>query len=83
MQSTTYKDKNDKEIFEGDILEWKERTASHKTIVERGLVQWLDNGFYITKRATPDMWEFTYHMSTPSKPQIIGNIYENPQLFKS
>ena len=76
MQSTGLKDKNDKEIFEGDILDYKGRKA---------LVRW--HGSYasfiyrfvdeLQKRNTE--WKPLY--LAYMKCEIIGNIYENKGLL--
>ena len=77
MQSTGLKDKNGKEIFEGDILDYKGRKA---------LVKW--HGSYasfiyrfvdeLQKRNTE--WKPLY--LAYMKCEIIGNIYENPELLE-
>lgn len=77
IQSTGLKDKNDKEIFEGDILDYKGRKA---------LVRW--HGSYasfiyrfvdeLQKRNTE--WKPLY--LAYMKCEIIGNIYENPELLE-
>ena len=77
MQSTGLKDKNGKEIFEGDILDYKGRKA---------LVRW--HGSYasfiyrfvdeLQKRKTE--WKPLY--LAYMKCEIIGNIYENPELLE-
>lgn len=77
MQSTGLKDKNSKEIFEGDILDYKGRKA---------LVRW--HGSYasfiyrfvdeLQKRNTE--WKPLY--LAYMKCEIIGNIYENRELLE-
>lgn len=77
MQSTGLKDKNDKEIFEGDILDYKGRKA---------LVRW--HGSYasfiyrfvdeLQKRKTE--WKPLY--LAYMKCEIIGNVYENRELLE-
>ena len=77
MQSTGLKDNNGKEIFEGDILDYKGRKA---------LVRW--HGSYasfiyrfvdeLQKRKTE--WKPLY--LAYMKCEIIGNIYENPELLE-
>lgn len=77
MQSTGLKDKNGKEIFEGDILDYKGRKA---------IVRW--HGSYasfiyrfvdeLQKRNTE--WKPLY--LAYMKCEIIGNIYENRELLE-
>ena len=75
MQSTGLKDKNGKEIFEGDILK------SNKYITS----VFYERGAYCVKfRQTPNT---TVTMNVISfiekyKTKIIGNIYENPELLE-
>ena len=75
MQSTGLKDKNDKEIFEGDILK------SNKYITS----VFYERGAYCVKFSrTPNT---TVTMNVISfiekyKTKIIGNIYENPELLE-
>lgn len=77
MQSTGLKDKNGKDIFEGDILDYKGRKA---------LVRW--HGSYASfiyrfvdephKRKAE--WKPLY--LAYMKCEIIGNIYDNPEILK-
>ena len=77
MQSTGLKDKNDKEIFEGDILDYRGRKA---------FVRW--HGSYASfiyrfvdephKRKAE--WKPLY--LAYMKCEIIGNIYENTELLE-
>ena len=75
MQSTGLKDKNGKEIFEGDILK------SNKYITS----VFYERGAYCVKFSrTPNT---TVIMNVISfiekyKTKIIGNIYENPELLE-
>lgn len=81
MQSTGLKDKNGKEIFEGDILTTGERTGvvkNHRTL-----------GFYVND-ARGDNWWFggdvdladfeDFTRDVAEKIEILGNIHENPEL---
>ena len=75
MQSTGLKDKNGKEIFEGDILK------SNKYITS----VFYERGAYCVKfRRNPNT---TVTMNVISfiekyKTKIVGNIYENPELLE-
>ena len=73
MQSTGLKDKNGKEIFEGDILK------SNKYITS---VFYEDGAYCVKFRRTTNT---TVTMNVISfiekyKTKVIGNIYENPEL---
>lgn len=85
MQYTGLKDKNGKEICEGDIIE----TCDNK----KQLVIWHNNGFKLkftysrTYQGEP-YTETTYLElgDTSSRrwgDEVIGNIYENPELLES
>ena len=70
MQYTGLKDKNGVEIYEGDIvkhLDFKE-TMQIKWIGS-GLACWIDDG----------NWSL---MDTDGEVEILGNIYENPELMR-
>ena len=82
MQSTGLKDKNGKEIFEGDII--KNGTAivdvkSHQTLgfytVVNGEERFFGSNTSI-KDFENDVEEFS------SVTEIIGNVYENPELLE-
>jgi uncharacterized phage protein (TIGR01671 family) len=81
LQYTGIKDKNNTEIFEGDIIEFK---RSHD--IKRFIVSWKENqasfgfDYHII-----DSWSLSWNEETiPSKEEwaVIGNKYENPELLK-
>ena len=69
MQFTGLHDKNGKEIYEGDILQYTDNFNRPIT----GVVQYLGNGFWIEEK------DETHYM--PNDREVIGNIYENPELI--
>lgn len=76
MQYTGLHDKNGKEIYEGDIVEqFKGSEYSCKRFVD-----WRQDhcGFWLCFKDRPhvDLTEYREHL------EVIGNIYENPELIK-
>jgi len=82
MQYTGLKDKNGKEIYEGDILNSKNDGKDgcdvwdYKTHVNL-IVRW--NEKYAHLEGLPDHGEWSVHSF--SRIEIIGNIHENPDFW--
>lgn len=85
-QYTGLKDKNGKEIFEGDIVEWSvwidaqdsvDGTETHKERF-RDSIGFGSGCFKLEKRTELLFNKMAPHMEF----EIIGNIYENPNLLK-
>ena len=83
MQYTGLKDKNGKEIYEGDIVkydEFWEGDCHYNSGV--GQILWDDEetGFYLTAKDTSfiDLFSLTRNLDA----EVIGNIYENPELLE-
>jgi uncharacterized phage protein (TIGR01671 family) len=76
MQSTGLVDKSRKEIFEGDIVEFGCDSWTHSEI---GIIIWDD---YETKFKIDSDPEFPLPWGKLGDIEIIGNIYENPELLK-
>jgi uncharacterized phage protein (TIGR01671 family) len=81
-QYTELKDKNEKEIYEGDII----TKYGIPTIVMFGIYDNYShdpemlvegNGFYLQHINSNEISKFVYMGSE----EIIGNIYENPELL--
>lgn len=69
-QSTGLEDKNDKEIFEGDIL--KDGSEYGKVVYDPDRTMWRVYGKDFDD-ALSDWWTG----------RVVGNIYENPELLEA
>ncbi len=82
MQSTGLKDKNGVEIFEGDIVHYQSVSMSkkdwYKKVARRGsaLVMMSFDERLI------DSAEYFNLMTIDERIEVIGNIYENPELLE-
>ena len=76
MQYTGVKDKNGKEIYDGDIVKYTERNLENAFggkgdayKEKKRIVRWFMDGWVIPKGFVQDI-------------EVIGNIYENPELVE-
>ena len=81
MQFTGLKDKQGKEIYEGDILKsesWGKNTKVKNPyhVVEWGRVGWIAIVYNGQMKVNPPL-------DVKSDFEIIGNIYENPELLNT
>lgn len=84
MQYTGLKDKNGKEIYEGDIVEWhynkwnNDNPPTYTPTVGREVVEYAE----ADNEVGQPYIGFTLPTNLPSL-EIIGNIYENPELLSA
>ena len=82
MQFTGLKDKNGKEIYEGDIVQYNRRSSYDGINFE---VKWSEDNWgwvlvsknkdYLINEQTPEGYRYEFI-------EIVGNIFENPDLLK-
>ena len=79
-QSTGMTDKNDKKIFDGDILKEYGSMPEHSLMVIRnvGFGCFIEFYFHGEKHST----EQVGHIGWLSYDEVIGNIYDNPELLE-
>ena len=81
-QFTGLKDKNGKDIYEGDICSFTSKTGKHV-----GVVEWTDNLASFGLRMVKNNFLYTFsELDTMGVNldtlKVIGNIHENPELVE-
>ena len=83
MQSTGLRDKNDREIFEGDVVTDGHTMGDIKNHSTLGFYMVDDNGIERFFSDDTTIEDFGEDVETASRIlEIIGNIYENPELVE-
>jgi uncharacterized phage protein (TIGR01671 family) len=77
MQFTGLLDSKGKEIFEGDILRLWYDSFQQDIIVK---IEFREGGFWFNSKSAVDC---NWHFYNQSDREIIGNLYENPELLQN
>lgn len=75
MQYTGLKDKNGVEIYENDVIDYYYKDQAIRGVVQFGKVSWCI--FY----KTPKGFDRLNRLNPKAEIEVIGNIYENPELL--
>jgi uncharacterized phage protein (TIGR01671 family) len=75
MDFTGLKDKNEVEIYEGDILSFTYQKNERKGVVT------IEKYYHFILKTNEKFFNL-YHIENAETGIIIGNIYENPELLK-
>lgn len=80
MQSTGLYDKNGQEIFEGDVVRQVRTQPTTENEIVIGIVTMIEGAWLIMNDSEQLA---SYLWSETDTNEIIGNIYENPELLEA
>lgn len=76
MQSTGLADRKDQEMFEGDVIYYRD-IASYAKII------WYQSGFALDTCTSGEDYISEIDWSSTDKFDVLGNVYQNPELMKT
>ena len=77
---TGLKDKDGKEIYEGDIISFVVFDCFGNDRQYKGVVRWSDFGFVV--EVSDDSFELGWVAAKQDVLKVIGNIHDNPEMVK-
>ena len=84
MQFTGLLDKNGKEVYEGDILKgltYKDPITTKHSKEILGVVKWSNDFGLAEYHVSSDLPNGYRTFLTMNRSEVVGNIYENPELL--
>ena len=81
IESTGLKDKNGKEIYEGDIVNLHFDGGEYEAGGDQPCKVFFED-FEWKMRSEDDEWGENFNELNSEELEIIGNIYQNPELLK-
>ena len=83
-QYTGLKDKDGREIYEGDILQYIGKRKDNMNKVYRRKVVFHEGMFALLSKELPAYSALNYHCMEDGRSawSVIGNIHDNPELIK-
>ncbi len=82
MQYTGFKDKNGKDIFEGDIVRVDTTKTQHFGGIHTKVIEWgQKGGWHPMETHCDNLYSFLHDIHGHNVSEVIGNKYENPELL--
>lgn len=79
---TGFKDKNGKEIFEGDIVRVDTTKTQHFGGIHTKVIEWgQKGGWHPMETHCDNLYSFLHDIHGHNVSEVIGNKYENPELL--